>query len=115
MGRTLKRRTPVQPGLFDAEPPTQAIPGPLYQADFLTNAEESKLLQVVSSLPLRAALYKQYTARRRIVSYGGSYDFDTNTLEPGEALDARLLPLRARVAAWLPHEFTHVYTGRGHD
>ncbi len=49
---------------------------------------------------MQAAPYKQYTARRRVVSFGGSDDGDANKLLPAEPLIEALHPLRARVARW---------------
>ncbi|HEX2585573.1 MAG TPA: hypothetical protein VHL14_10590, partial [Steroidobacteraceae bacterium] len=45
------------------------------QEDFLTRAFETKLLDHIRTLSFRDAPYKEWTAKRRIVSYGGSYDF----------------------------------------
>ena len=59
---------------------------------------------------MHAAQYKEYVARRRVVSFGGSFDYDENVLRPGAPLDARLVPLRDRVAAWLgvdPESLVH--------
>jgi alkylated DNA repair dioxygenase AlkB len=90
----------MQTDLF-ADDEVQSIPGLQYQPDFLSLTEEAQVLEVVRTLPLRPAKYKEYTARRQVMSFGGSYDFDTNTLRPGMALDERLVPLRDRVADWL--------------
>jgi alkylated DNA repair dioxygenase AlkB len=92
-----------------------AVPGSLpdglvYQPDFLSIAEESSLLAVIAALPLHEAQYKQFTARRRIASFGGQYDFSTNVLEPAPDLPASLHPLRAKVAQWLgveAEQFAH--------
>ena len=89
-----------QCNLFGDEEVQASIPGLVYQPEFLSRAEEQELISIIQSLPLHAAKYKQYLARRRVVSFGGSYDFDTNELKPARALDERLLPLRDRVAAW---------------
>ncbi len=51
-------------------------------------------------MPLHAKKYKEYFVRRRLVSFGERYHFDTNELLPAQALDTRLLPLRERVARW---------------
>lgn len=91
----------TQGSLFDAGPVQASIPGLVYQPEFLSVDEEQVLLDIIASLPLQAARYKEYLARRRVVSFGGSYDFDTNRLLPAAALDARLKPLRAQVAAWI--------------
>jgi len=92
----------MQDELFDDDADAAAsIPGLRYQRDFLGADEEASLLQLMRALPFHAARYKGYLARRRVVSFGGSFDYDTNTLRPAAALDDRLLPLRDRVADWL--------------
>lgn len=91
----------MQSELFaDAETKT-SIDGLRYQPDFLSDNEEAGLLEIIDSLSLHAAQYKEYVARRRVVSFGGSFDYDENVLRPSAPLDARLVPLRDRVAAWL--------------
>lgn len=72
-----------------------------YRADFIDTAEEAGLLALIASLPLHAARYKGYTARRRVANFGTAYDYDDNQLLPGPPLPAALEPLRARVAAWV--------------
>ncbi|MCD2513358.1 alpha-ketoglutarate-dependent dioxygenase AlkB [Comamonas endophytica] len=89
-----------QSSLFGNEEVHASIPGLVYQPEFLSVEEERELIDTICTLPLHAAKYKQYLARRRVMSFGGSYDFDTNQLLPASSLDARLLPLRDRVAAW---------------
>jgi alkylated DNA repair dioxygenase AlkB len=92
-----------QPDLFGLPPgaPTSLPAGLTYEVDFLSAEEEAALIALMPSLPFEAARYKSYTARRRVVSYGGSYDFDANRLLPAEALWPALFPLRDRVAAWM--------------
>jgi alkylated DNA repair dioxygenase AlkB len=75
--------------------------GMVYEKDFLTPAEEAALLPEIAALPLTEARYKQYTARRRTVSYGSQYDFSSNELEPAAHIPEFLFPLRAKIAAWL--------------
>lgn len=77
--------------------------GFVYQSDFLNAAEESELLQAISRLPLEEASYKQWTAKRRIISYGGRYDFSHNRLHPAEPIPPFLDFLRQRISEW-----THV-------
>jgi alkylated DNA repair dioxygenase AlkB len=71
-----------------------------YEAEFLDLAQERSLLQTLGELPFQAARYKEWTARRRIVSYGGRYDFNRNVLEPAAAIPAVFEPLRQRAAEW---------------
>ncbi|WP_377153943.1 alpha-ketoglutarate-dependent dioxygenase AlkB [Roseateles sp. UC29_93] len=90
-----------QTSLFDLDPPADALPeGMTYRSGFLSSEKEETLIELIRSLPLEAAQYKAYTARRRVISYGGSFDYDTNRLRPAQALIEELEPLRQRVAEW---------------
>ena len=87
--------------LFDLPEPVPALPpGMRYEAEFLSGAEETALVALIATLPLEAAKYKAYTARRRVASFGGSFDYDANKLRPSEPLVEALHPLRERVGAW---------------
>ncbi|QFZ85830.1 alpha-ketoglutarate-dependent dioxygenase AlkB [Variovorax paradoxus] len=99
-----------QPDLF-GEAPVAAIEGLRYESEFLSRDEEADLLRIVQGLPLKEMRYKEYTARRRGTSFGGSYDFDTNRLKPGAPLPEVLHPLRAKAGAWAgvaPEDLTHL-------
>jgi alkylated DNA repair dioxygenase AlkB len=91
-----------QASLFDLpEPPPERLPpGMRYEADFLSPEEEAGLIALVTALPLEAAQYKAWTARRRVASFGGSFDYDANKLRPAAPLAEALHPLRARAGAW---------------
>ena len=78
---------------------SQPPEGLVYQPEFVSSAEETELLAFVRALPLKEAQYLQYTARRRIVSFGGSYDFSSQELRPAGPIPELLHPLRARIAA----------------
>jgi alkylated DNA repair dioxygenase AlkB len=103
-----------QESLFDDLPepvPANLPEGLAYETDFLARDEEASLIALIRALPLQCAKYKDYTARRRVVSFGGSYDFDANKLLPAQPLIAELHPLRARVARWAgiaPEALHHV-------
>ena len=91
-----------QEALFaDLAPSPGALPNGLtYQPDFLSKDEERRLIEVIRQLPLEEAKYKKYTARRRVVSYGGQYNYDSNELLPSSEIVVAMHPLRERVAAW---------------
>jgi len=99
----------VQAPLFSDLP--SALPeGCVYATEFISIDEESRLLAFIAGLPLQQAQYKQYTARRRVVSYGGVFDYDALTLKPAGALPVELQWLRDRAARWLgvePEDITH--------
>src|SRR5262249_24737610 len=89
----------------------QALPeGFQYRSGFITVKEEADVLAEIGQLTLREAQYKEFTAKRRIVSYGGTYDFSSNELQPATPIPPFLHELRERLAAWAvvpAQEFTH--------
>lgn len=79
------------------------------EVGFLSLEEEAALVGVIERLPLEHMKYQQYTARRRVVSYGGQYDFSAQRLDEAEPLPAWLDALRERAGAWAgiaPEHFT---------
>jgi alkylated DNA repair dioxygenase AlkB len=105
--------SPTQPDLFGGPPPpaAPALPqGMRYEEEFLSAAEEAALLERIAQLPLAPMQYRQYTALRRVVSYGGQYDFSAQRLNEAQPMPPWLEPLRARAATWIgvaPEQFTH--------
>src|SRR5262245_46281164 len=91
------RATSHQSELFDRA----GLPeGLVYQPGFLTPADEESLLADIRALPLQEARYRSFTAKRRILSFGAGYDFESNELLPAPSLPPFLLALRERVAEW---------------
>jgi alkylated DNA repair dioxygenase AlkB len=88
-----------------------ALPdGFLYREDFISAADEAVLIEQLAKLPLEESRYRQWTAKRRTVSFGGHYDFTHHQLHPAEPIPGFLHPLRARLAQWAgvdAEEFTH--------
>lgn len=96
--------TAHQPDLFGApEPaPAAALPeGMRYTPDFLTHDDEAALVARIEALPLAPMKYQNYTALRRVVSYGGQYDFSAHRLTAADPLPDWLAPLCASAAAWI--------------
>jgi alkylated DNA repair dioxygenase AlkB len=109
MRETWHVATPAsQPDLFGSTAPT--LPeGMRYDTGFLSLPEEAQLVRLVQSLPLAPMQYQGYTALRRVVSYGGKYDFGKQRLDAAEPIPAWLEPLREKAALWLgvaPGAFT---------
>ena len=91
----------TQPDLFGDPAPAPTLPaGMRYETDFLSAADEHELLRRIDALPLAPMQYQGYTALRRVVSYGGSYDFSRQRLEAAEPLPDWLDALRAKAGAW---------------
>jgi alkylated DNA repair dioxygenase AlkB len=81
-----------------------------YRPEFLAAEEERDLLEAMGSLPFKEAQYREWQAKRRIVSYGGRYDFTHHALDPAPPIPEFLHPLRARLADWIgiaPATFQH--------
>lgn len=93
----MRGRPADQMPLFDYG---QTLPnGFSYHPDFLFESEEAMLLALFAELPLKNASYKEYTAKRRILSYGWGYNEEDGKLTPGEALPDFLRPVAVRAAA----------------
>ena len=98
----------MQSALFDE--PASLPNGLSFVPEFLSHEEERALLDSIRALDLQEAQYKEYTAKRRIASFGAEYDFAENELRPAPGLPPFLAPLRERVARWLAidaEDFTH--------
>lgn len=98
----------AQRDLFGSAP--RLPEGFLHVPDFLSVEDEAALLAHVRALPLEHAPYREYTARRRILSYGGQYDFGRGRLEARPPIPPWLFPLREKVGRWLgiaPALFVH--------
>jgi alkylated DNA repair dioxygenase AlkB len=88
-------RTPLDTlDLFDRSP----ISGLLYDADFLSEAEELALLDELSRLDLAPFRFQQWTGKRLTATYGWRYDFGDGTFTSAEAIPSFLLPIRQRAA-----------------
>jgi alkylated DNA repair dioxygenase AlkB len=79
------------PRLFEEEGP----PGLSYRRDFITDAEQTALLDAITSVTFSKYEMRGVVARRRVAYFGQTYD-------RGEArpFPAFLFPLRERIAAW---------------
>ena len=71
-----------------------------YASEFLSQAQEAELLGLIRELPFEEAQYKEWRARRRIVSFGGRYDYSQNELGEAPPIPTFLHPLRAQLARW---------------
>ena len=102
------RRAPAQPDLFGSAP---ALPeGFAYALEVISPAEEASLVEHIRDLPLTEAKYREFTARRRTLSYGGKYDFSAGKLEPAPEVPPFLFPLREKIARWVgvpAEDFVH--------
>src|SRR4051812_26972200 len=89
----------LQQDLFGA-PPAALPPGMRYEEDFLAPAEEAHWIAFARSLPLAEMNYKGYLAKRRVLSFGGKYDYDASRRNEGPPIPRELDDLRSKVARW---------------
>lgn len=76
-----------------------ALPaGFLYLENFLTEQEENELLANIDTLDFQSFEYRGFTAKRRVIAYGWTYDFNANVLSSAPAIPEFLFPVRARAA-----------------
>ncbi|HZA94673.1 MAG TPA: alpha-ketoglutarate-dependent dioxygenase AlkB [Burkholderiaceae bacterium] len=83
--------------LFGASP--QWPRGLTYTLDFISVEEESELLAALRDVPMHDAQYYEYTAKRRVASFGSSYDFESRQLHDAAPVPTFLIALRRTVSA----------------
>src|SRR5262245_2659203 len=70
--------------------------GLIYQPQFISAAEETRLIARISALPLAPFQFGMYEGKRRVY-FGARYDFTHQRLEDAEALPDWLKDVAARV------------------
>lgn len=87
---------PALSDLFDAP----ILPGLAYEAQFLTAAEEQRLIARIDEAGLAPFRFQGWLGKRLTASFGWHYDFDKARFARAEPLPDWLAPLRARAAAF---------------
>lgn len=96
-----------QADLLDAD---RGLPAGLdYEPEFLSVQQEKELLEAIGSQPLQEAEYREWKAKRRIVSYGGRYDFTHRELGEAPPIPEFLYPLREQIARWAGVVPAHIH------
>jgi DNA oxidative demethylase len=89
--------------------------GLVYQPDFLTEAEERQVLDVLEAMELHTITMHGQTARRTVRHFGLDYGYESWKLEPTEPLPRELgwLQRRAGALAGLdPEDFAQILISR---
>jgi alkylated DNA repair dioxygenase AlkB len=85
----------TQPSLFEIN----TVPdGFLYRPEFVSPAEEERLVSDIAALPFGLVVMRGVEARRRVVQFGSNYRLDRSPLPNGGDLPACLFLLRDRAA-----------------
>lgn len=85
--------------LFDA--PRPVLPeGLKYAPEVIAPGAQARLVEAFGALPFEAFDFHGFKGNRRIVSYGGRYDFSASRLKEAEPVPDFLLAARAAAAAF---------------
>ena len=91
-------RSVAQLGSFG---PLEGFPaGFSYEENFLSLEEERTLVRAFEGLPLKAFEFQGFQGKRRVMSFGLHYDFNTRGLGSAEAIPEFLMPLREKAAGF---------------
>ncbi len=71
-----------------------------YAPDVIELAEEAQLIDAFADLPFKEFEFHGYLGKRRVVSFGFRYDFNSGELQEAAPMPAFLLPVRERAAAF---------------
>jgi alkylated DNA repair dioxygenase AlkB len=88
----------TQPELFAT--PSEMPVGFVYRANFVSAAEEERLVAAVQQLAFEEIRMHGVVAKRRTVQFGHRYGFENFKLSEAPSIPDFLLPLRERVSAF---------------
>ena len=71
-----------------------------YQRELITEADEIDLVAGIRVLPFKEFEFHGFVGKRRTVSYGWSYDFSRQSLEPADDVPQFLHPVRRAAASF---------------
>jgi alkylated DNA repair dioxygenase AlkB len=71
-----------------------------YAPDVISAAEEARFVRAFADLPFKEFEFHGFLGKRRVVSFGHRYDFNSGALKDAEPMPNFLLPLRERAAAF---------------
>jgi hypothetical protein len=71
-----------------------------YAAEFISRAEERRLIEHLQQLDFKPFEFQGFLGKRRIVSFGWRYDFNGGGLTKTDDMPDFLLPLRERAAVF---------------
>src|ERR687893_1092834 len=72
--------------------------GLTYRPEFVSLDEEHELVRHFQLLPFRKFEFQGYVGKRRVVSFGWQYDFNTRELRRAESIPSFLHPVRDKAA-----------------
>jgi alkylated DNA repair dioxygenase AlkB len=82
-----------------------------YHPEFLSEAEERRLVDIIKQFPLKPMQFQGFEAKRKVMSFGYDYHFANKTLTAGIPVPEEFKDIIARVACKLnipPSEFVEL-------
>jgi alkylated DNA repair dioxygenase AlkB len=73
--------------------------GLVYFENFISEAEEQKLLEAISGVDLHPMIFQGYEAKRKVASFGYDWSFEKRTLSKGKDIPAEFQSLIQKVTA----------------
>jgi alkylated DNA repair dioxygenase AlkB len=71
-----------------------------YATEFVSPSTEQELIRHISALPLQPFQFGQYEGKRRVASFGFSYDYTLRRLQDAEPIPEWLGPIVSQVEAF---------------
>ena len=72
-----------------------------YYPNFITEAEENRLLNAIQQLELQSMKFHQYEAKRKVVSFGRGWSFTEQQLKQGDPIPPEFDFLVYKIASYL--------------
>jgi alkylated DNA repair dioxygenase AlkB len=73
-------------------------PGFYYFPDFISEEEEEELVRLIQGYALKHMIFQGFEAKRKVMSFGHDYHFNTRDLSLGIPIPAEFKPLISKVA-----------------
>jgi alkylated DNA repair dioxygenase AlkB len=97
--------------LYLFEPRDSLPEGFQYQPELLTEEEEGELIDRFRDLPFKEYEFHGFLGKRRVVSFGWKYDFNTGKLQGSDPIPEFIVPICEKAAAFAaidPQTIAHV-------
>lgn len=69
-----------------------------YVPDFITADQEQQLISLISGYPLKPMIFQGFEAKRKVISFGYDYHFDSRMLTRGEPIPPEFHTIVSQVA-----------------
>jgi alkylated DNA repair dioxygenase AlkB len=78
--------------------------GFVYVPNFISNEEETFLIELINKLELHTFKFQGYEAKRKVANFGFDWNFESRSLSKGKEIPEAFMPLVEKVARHLNRE-----------